>query len=406
MQRAVRDRRQAVGRPAELLHQRGVIGSDLAIALLDRPQRLDHRVGPCTLEHAVWLALELALDGRPIQLLDGAIDLQQVANAGAGREVDGRLGIGLRPGQLLPDQVGRIEHEDRVAGRFGRQALAHLLLGVVETLDLGAGLLDQRFRNDKDVAVPLVDPLTDVARVLDVLTLVLPDGHVLRVVEHDVGGHQRRVGQDAGADPFASLPRRSILELGHALQPADRGEALEDPGQLRVRGDVRLDEHRLVGFDPAGQVDGGEVEGVFAERGRVLRQRDGVQVDDAKDVVVLVLVADPVADCAEVVANVEATARLDAAEDSWLRCRLHPRMLRNAISAGPGYIRWIVYVKSAVTVLPATTVTVLGPANPANPRVADPSSATWTLQGAGLGSSGWAPDESVVMGDLFEVAIR
>src|SRR6202022_822833 len=145
-----------------------------------------------------------------------------------------------------------------------------------------------------------------------------------------------------------SLPRGSILELGHALQAADRGKALEDPGQLRMRGDVRLDEHRLVGLDPAGQVDGGEVEGVFPERGRVLGQRNGVQVDDAEDVVVLVLVADPIADCAEVVANVEATARLDAAEHSRLRCRLHPRMLRNAISAGPGYISWIVEVKAAV----------------------------------------------------------
>src|SRR5437762_11487587 len=62
---------------------------------------------------------------------------------------------------------------------------------------------------------------------------------------------------------------------------------------------------------------------------RVLRQRDGVQVDDAKDVVVPVLVADPVADRPEVVANVEAAARLRSEEHTselqspmYLVCRL------------------------------------------------------------------------------------
>ena len=74
--------------------------------------------------------------------------------------------------------------------RVGRQALAHFLFGIVESLDLGAGLLDERLRDDEDVPVTLVDPLADVAGVLDVLSLVFPNRYVLGVVEHDVRRHQ------------------------------------------------------------------------------------------------------------------------------------------------------------------------------------------------------------------------
>src|ERR1700694_2689936 len=81
MQGGVRERRQPVGRPAQLLHQRGVIRSDLAVPLLDRRQHLDHGVGHGGLEHAVRLAREIALDLRPILLLDRAIDLQAGASA-------------------------------------------------------------------------------------------------------------------------------------------------------------------------------------------------------------------------------------------------------------------------------------------------------------------------------------
>src|SRR5260370_7766541 len=100
-----------------------------------------------------------------------------------------------------------------MARRVGRQALAHLLFGVVEALDLGAGLLDERLRDDEDVPVPLVDPLAQVARVLDVLALVLPNRHVLRVAEHDVRGHHRWVRHPAAPYPFTSLTHPPLLQL-------------------------------------------------------------------------------------------------------------------------------------------------------------------------------------------------
>ena len=150
------------------------------------------------------------------------------------------------------------------------------------------------------------------------------------------------LGTATFADPLAPLPHDSILELCHALKPADRRKGFEDPGQLRMRRHMGLDEHRLVWLDPTGQVHRGQVEGVFAQHRGVLWQGDGVQVDDAKDVVVLVLVANPVADRSEVVADVKAATRLDPAEDAGLAWRLHPRMLRDVVAAGVLYISWIV----------------------------------------------------------------
>ena len=95
-------------------------------------------------------------------------------------------------------------------------------------------------------------------------------------------------------------------------------------------GNMRLDEHRLLGLDPARQIDGRQAQGVLPESRRILRDGDGVQVDDAKDVVVLVLVPDPVPERTQVVAEVKAAARLDAGEDAGLAwTRLHPRMLSN-----------------------------------------------------------------------------
>ena len=48
------------------------------------------------------------------------------------------------------------------------------------------------------VAEAVVEAHRDVAGDLDVLALVVADGHLVGVVEQDVGGLQRRVGEQAG----------------------------------------------------------------------------------------------------------------------------------------------------------------------------------------------------------------
>ena len=107
---------------------------------------------------------------------------------------------------------------------------------MIRAPDLG----DVGLGHDEGVAVAAVEPLGDVAGELEVLALVVAHGHPVGVVEEDVGGHQRRVGEQPGRHEL--LPVGLLLELRHAAQLAEAGRALHQPGQLGVLGDVALDE--------------------------------------------------------------------------------------------------------------------------------------------------------------------
>ena len=132
------------------------------------------------------------------------------------------------------------------------RALRHLLRGVVEAHDARADLGDHALGHDEGLAVELVEAQRDVARQLDVLLLVLTHRHLVGVVEEDVGGLQHRIGEEAGRDALLLL--RLDLVLRHALEPADRRDALQDPRRLGVRAHVALDEERgALGVDAAGE---------------------------------------------------------------------------------------------------------------------------------------------------------
>src|SRR6516225_10454498 len=84
--------------------------------------------------------------------------------------------------------------------------------------------------------------------------------------------------------------------------------------------------------DPRGDVGGRHLTRRGAQLGWILRQGQGVQVDDAENAVVVVLQGDPVADGAEIVAEMQVAGRLNAGKDavhstSNLRCgqRCYPR---------------------------------------------------------------------------------
>ena len=85
----------------------------------------------------------------------------------------------------------------------------------------------------------------------------------------------------------------------------------------RVLGHVALDEERrAVGIDAAGDQEGSQVQRGLAQLFRLLRHGDRVQVDDRVEAVGLVLLLDPAADSADVVAEVLVAGRLDAREDA------------------------------------------------------------------------------------------
>jgi hypothetical protein len=168
-------------------------------------------------------------------------------------------------------------------------------------------------RHDERVAVAGVEPNGQVSGQLDVLPLIVADRHLLGVVQEDVGRLQRRVREQAGGDEVGLIGL--VLELRHAAQLAEAGRALHDPAQLGVLGHVALGEQRHdLGVEAGRDEDLRELEDLRPQLGRVLRDRDGVQVDDAVNGVVVVLFLDPAPDRTQVVAEVDLAGGLDAGE--------------------------------------------------------------------------------------------
>ena len=215
-----------------------------------------------------------------------------------------RAGVGDRGADLLGADLGVVEELDDARRR--RPRLRHLRRGVLEVGDLGGRLEDVGLGQPEGLLVAVVEPLGEVAGELEVLALVLADGHVVRPVEQDVGCLEDRVGEQA--DTGRPLPRlgRLVLELGHPPGLADAGNALEHPGQLGMGRDLALHEDRRPGgVDAHGQELGGRAERALAQHGRVLLDGDGVLVGDEEERLVVTLEVHPLAQGAQVVAEVE-----------------------------------------------------------------------------------------------------
>ena len=160
-------------------------------------------------------------------------------------------------------------------------------VGCLQVHDARADRGERRLRDDERVAEVVVEPDRDVARELDVLALVVADRDLVGVVEEDVGGHQHRVVEQA--DAHGLLAVGLLLELRHAPQLAERGDAVEHPGELGVGPHVALHEQQAaVGVEAGGHAAtspcGGSASVSSAgSYGTVMR----VQVDDAEDRVVV-----------------------------------------------------------------------------------------------------------------------
>ena len=75
----------------------------------------------------------------------------------------------------------------------------------------------------------------DVASQLQMLFLILAHRHVRRLVEQNVGGLQHRIGIEPDAGALLVLAAL-FFELGHAIEPAEARDAVENPGQFGVLG--------------------------------------------------------------------------------------------------------------------------------------------------------------------------
>jgi hypothetical protein len=153
------------------------------------------------------------------------------------------------------------------------------------------------------------------------LLLILTHRHMRGLVQQDVGGHQDRVGIEA-QDGIVLLLARLFLELGHAVQPAERRVAGQDPVQFGMAGHRRLVEQDvLVRIDPRRDIGGRHLADIVPQGFGVMINGHGVQIDDAENRVHIVLQLHPVLQCAEIIAEVELAGRLHAGKDKAHRLR-------------------------------------------------------------------------------------
>src|SRR5437762_8044032 len=100
-----------------------------------------------------------------------------------------------------------------------------------------------------------------------------------------------------------------------------------------MRADSALvEDDAALGIDAGGYIGGGHLARRLAQLVGVLRLGQRVQVDNAKDAVVIVLQRDPIADRAEIIAEMQIAGRLDAGKNSVHRGAV-------SVSAGPGSSR-------------------------------------------------------------------
>jgi hypothetical protein len=80
--------------------------------------------------------------------------------------------------------------------------------------------------------------------------LVLADRHVASFVDRDVGTLEDRIAEQRVVNVVRLSPSL-LLERRCPLDPADRDDRAQEPGELGVLGPVRLPEqHRLLRVEP------------------------------------------------------------------------------------------------------------------------------------------------------------
>ena len=138
------------------------------------------------------------------------------------------------------------------------------------------------------------------------------------LVEKDVARHQDRVREEARRDELP--PVGLVLELGHPAELPVARDGREQPGRLRVRGDMALAERRRpVRVETGREQHRRQVERAHPQVVGVVLDRDRVQVDDAEEAVAALLSGGVLPEAADEVAEVLVARGLDAGEDPHAR---------------------------------------------------------------------------------------
>lgn len=154
--------------------------------------------------------------------------------------------------------------------------------------------------------------MSDVARDLDVLFLIVAHRHKIGLIEQNVRRHQRGIGEQAHVDVFRVL-LRLVFELRHARQLAHIGEAVEHPSEFRVRGHMGLEiDQALVRIQARGQVQAHQLQAVLPQLRGILPHGDRVQIHDGIQAIVFFLQRAKIAQRADVIAQMQVARGLNA----------------------------------------------------------------------------------------------
>jgi len=105
--------------------------------------------------------------------------------------------------------------------------------------------------------------------------------------------------------------------LCHALEIAQRSNGVENPGEFCMLRDMALYKNSaFFWIDATSYIDSGSVENKFLHLCRLIEHCDSMVVHDTVDAFILGDERDPVPDSTKIVANVNITTGLDAAEES------------------------------------------------------------------------------------------
>lgn len=202
--------------------------------------------------------------------------------------------VGNGSTKFLDDGVRFFEEIDDPCITFCR--LGHLVLGALEIHYPRAYLWSDCARDDERVTESPIETNGDVSCDLDMLPLIVAHGHLLGVVEQDVGGLKRRVGEQSGGDEFGFATGGLVLELGHSAEFAVADETLHHPSQLVVFRHMGLHEDRGdVRVESDGKEDRRQVQRAFTEYVGLVGDGKGMEVDDAVVHVRFVLARHPIA---------------------------------------------------------------------------------------------------------------
>src|SRR3989442_735514 len=245
--------------------------------------------------------------GRREPLMDG----ENVADLrGAGILPCHAGGIGRGGPQLLPDRFRGFEQADPVP-----QTLGPLGFAVEAAHPLRPGQIRLRLGEEvfREAGIPAA---RNFAHQLEMLNLILTYRGKASFIQQNVSCLQYGVGQQPHGDALLAL--RLVLEPCLALELAERRHRREQPVELGVFGDMRLHEHdALLRVQAGSEKTYRHIESQRGQGAGVVRLRDRVQIDDREETVILGLQPYPVLHGAEIVADVQLTGRLDAAEHAF-----------------------------------------------------------------------------------------